>query len=139
VGAPGLDPEVLTHRLRALAPPGAAFRAARFRPAFGKHAGELCGGVEIHLTDRAALRPLELGLSLLQAVRAVDPERFAWRAEPYEFVGEVPAIDLLSGSAEAREAIDTAGPQRPARAWRSSVADFEATLPGIRLPGSALP
>jgi uncharacterized protein YbbC (DUF1343 family) len=134
VGAPGLDPEVLTHRLRALAPPGAAFRAARFRPAFGKHAGELCGGVEIHLTDRAALRPLELGLSLLQAVRAVDPERFAWRAEPYEFVGEVPAIDLLSGSAEAREAIDTARPlDAVLEAWRSSVADFEATLPGILL------
>lgn len=134
VGAPGLDAEAVTQRLRALAPPGAAFRAARFRPGFGKHAGERCGGVEIHLTDRARLRPLELGLSLLQAVRAVDPERFAWRAEPYEFVGEVPAIDLLTGSAEAREAIDTARPlDALLEAWRSSVADFEATLPGILL------
>ncbi len=113
VGAPWLDPEALTRSLRALAPPGAAFRAARFRPDFGKHAGEVCGGVEIHVTDRAALRPLALGLSLLQAVRAVDPERFAWRAEPYEFVGEVPAIDLLTGSAAAREAIDGGAPLTP--------------------------
>jgi uncharacterized protein YbbC (DUF1343 family) len=134
VGAPGLDPEALTRRLRALAPHGAAFRAARFRPAFGKHGGDLCGGVEIHLTERAVLRPLELGLELLGAVRAVDPERFAWRAEPYEFVGEVPAIDLLTGSAEARAAIDAAQPvDALLEAWRSSVVDFEATLAGILL------
>jgi len=134
VGAPGLDPEALTAELRSLAPPGAGFRAVRFRPAFGKHAGEVCGGVEIHITDRAALQPVALGLLLLQAVRAVDPERFSWRAEPYEFVGEVPAVDLLTGSAEARKAIDGGAPLGPLLAsWQASVVDFEASLGGILL------
>ncbi|PWB68545.1 MAG: DUF1343 domain-containing protein [Holophagae bacterium] len=134
VGAPGLDPEALTAELRSLAPPGAAFRAARFRPGFGKHSGAVCGGVEIHVINRAALQPVALGLLLLQAVRRVDPERFAWRAEPYEFVGGVPAIDLLTGSAAAREAIDRGAPLGALRAsWQASVAGFESTLEGILL------
>ena len=134
VGAPGLDAEALRCELRRLAPAGAGFRAARFRPAFGKHAGQLCAGIEIHVGDRVAMQPLALGLALLQAVRTVDPERFAWRAEPYEFVGEVPAIDLLTGSAEAREAIDGGRPLEPLlEEWRRSVADFEASLAGVLL------
>ena len=134
VGAPGLDPETLTAELRSLAPPGAAFRAARFRPGFGKHSGAVCGGVEIHVINRAALQPVALGLLLLQAVRRVDPERFAWRAEPYEFVGEVPAIDLLTGSPAAREAIDRGAPLGPLlTSWQASVAGFESTLGGILL------
>ena len=134
VGAPGLDGEALAAELRSLAPAGAGVRAARFRPGFGKHAGAVCGGVEIHVTDRAALQPLALGLGLLQAVRAVDPARFAWRAEPYEFVGEVPAIDLLTGSAAAREAIDGGRSLAPLFAsWQAWVSGFEATLGGILL------
>lgn len=134
VGAPGLDPEALTAELRSLAPPGAAFRAARFRPGFGKHSGAVCGGVEIHVINRAALQPVALGLLLLQAVRRVDPERFAWRAEPYEFVGAVPAIDLLTGSAAAREAIDGGARLAPLLAsWQAWVAEFEASLAGILL------
>jgi uncharacterized protein YbbC (DUF1343 family) len=134
VGAPGFDAEALAAELRSLAPPGARFRPARFRPGFGKHAGAVCGGVEIHVTDRAALQPLALGLLLLQAVRAVDPARFAWRAEPYEFVGEVPAIDLLTGSAAARRAIDGGLPLEPLLAsWQAWVVEFEATLGGILL------
>jgi hypothetical protein len=75
-----------------------------------------------------------LGLLLLQAVRRVDGERFAWRAEPYEFVGEVPAIDLLTGSAAAREAIDGGARLAPLLAsWQAWVAKFEASLAGILL------
>ena len=134
VGAPGLDPEALTVELRRLAPAGVGFRAARFRPGFGKHAGEVCGGVEIHVTDRAALQPVALGLLLLQAMRTVDPERFGWRTEPYEFVGEVPAVDLLTGSAEARETIDGGRPLEPLlESWQRWVADFEASLGGVLL------
>ena len=39
VGAPWLDSEGVVAKLRALGLPGVAFRAARFRPQFGKHAG----------------------------------------------------------------------------------------------------
>jgi len=109
VGAPWLDGERLARRLAALALPGAAFRATLFRPAFQKHAGEVCGGVEWHVTDRRALRPLTAGVLLLREARALHPREFAWRAEAYEFVAGVPAIDLLSGSGGAREVIEGRG------------------------------
>jgi len=106
VGAPWLDPERLAARLDALELPGSRFRPTWFRPEFHKHGGKVCGGVEWHVTDRAALRPLATGVTLLRTARELDPERFAWRREAYEFVAEVPAIDLLTGSPAAREMIE---------------------------------
>jgi uncharacterized protein YbbC (DUF1343 family) len=106
IGAPWLDGDALAARLNALALPGALFRATRFRPEFGKHAGAVCGGVEWHVTDRGVLRPVEGGVRLLAAAHAIGPERFVWRREAYEFVSRVPAIDLLTGSPRAREAIE---------------------------------
>jgi uncharacterized protein YbbC (DUF1343 family) len=52
------------------------------------------------------MRPLEVGVRLLATVRELHPDRFAWRADAYEFVADVPAIDLLTGSAAARLAIE---------------------------------
>ena len=42
-------------------------------------------------------------LALIALARAQDPERFAFRTEKYEFRDDVPALDLLTGGAEARE------------------------------------
>lgn len=109
VGAPWLDGEALARDLAGLRLPGVAFRPTRFRPEFGKYAGAVCGGVQWHVTDRLAMRPLETGVHLLAAVRRLHPERFAWRAGAYEFVAGMPAIDLLTGSAAARAAIEGRG------------------------------
>jgi uncharacterized protein YbbC (DUF1343 family) len=106
IGAPWLDGERLAARLAALALPGAGFSSTLFRPAFGKHAGEVCGGVGWYVTNRAVLRPVEAGVRLLAEVRAQNPGEFAWRREAYEFVSDVPAIDLLTGSDRAREVIE---------------------------------
>ena len=100
-------------------------RATRFRPEFGKHAGADCSGVEWHVVDRAALEPLRTGVVLLAEVRRMHPDRFAWRAEPYEFVSGVPAIDLLTGSAAARGAIESGADLGPLlSAWRDHCAGF---------------
>lgn len=109
IGAPWLDGEALARALGELRLPGVAFRATRFRPQFGKHAGAVCGGVQWHVTDRRSMHPLETGVRLLAAVRRLHPDRFAWRAGAYEFVADVPAIDLLTGSAAARDAIEEKG------------------------------
>ncbi len=106
VGAPWLDAEAVVARMNAAGLPGLRLRATRFRPEFGKHAGELCRGVEWHLFDRGALRPLEAGVLLLTAARSLHPEEFAWRREAYEFVADVPAIDLLTGSPGARAVVE---------------------------------
>ncbi len=134
IGAPWADAEAVTARLRSLGLPGVACRAARFRPEFGKHAGQVCAGVELHLTDRDLYEPVALGLHLLRAFHDLHPGDFSWRAEPYEFVADVPALDLLTGSPEARSCIESGEPFDGLLAgWRAWVAEFESTLEGVLL------
>jgi uncharacterized protein YbbC (DUF1343 family) len=134
VGAPWIDEEKLVAGLRARDLDGVAFRPTRFRPEFQKFAGEVCRGVELHVLDRLRLRPLALGLYLLAAIHDQHLDAFAWRSEPYEFVSDVPALDLLTGSAEARNLIEEQLPLAPLlERWQGDVEAFEATLQGVLL------
>ncbi|MGD1147194.1 MAG: DUF1343 domain-containing protein [Thermoanaerobaculaceae bacterium] len=134
IGAPWLDGETLAEHLGAAGVPGARFRATRFRPQFGKHAGSVCNGVEWHVTDRDAMRPLELGVRLLAEVRALHPEKFSWRCEAYEFVADMPTIDLLTGSAAARDVIEgRAAADGVFGRWRSYCSEFNTLRAGVLL------
>lgn len=105
-GAPGVDPPAVADYLTARALPGVAFVPTYFRPQFQKHAGQVCGGVELAVTDAARFAPYRTGVELLAAFRAAAPAAFAWRRAAYEFVADVPAIDLLTRSARCREAFE---------------------------------
>jgi uncharacterized protein YbbC (DUF1343 family) len=106
LGAPWLDAHRLAEALARERLPGVAFRPASFVPTWDKHAGVRCHGVELLVTDAARFRPFRTGLACVARARAQDPAGFAWRTEPYEFVADVPAFDLLCGSAREREAIE---------------------------------
>ncbi len=109
IGAPWLDPFETARALNGLELPGVRFRPHRFRPTFHKWAGELCGGVQLHVLDRAAFRPFLTGAALLLTVAGLAPERFGWRQGGYEFIAEIPAIDLLSGGPELRGLVEGGG------------------------------
>jgi len=132
VGAPGLDVARLAAAVHRL--PGVSARPAWFRPEYHKHAGEVCAGVELVVTDRHRLRPVELGLRILDAAHRLNPELFAWRDEAYEFVRDVPAIDLLTGDSRAREAIERGtGLDELLASWKEEVGRFEAGIADILL------
>ncbi len=105
-GAPGVDPEALAADLSRNPLPGCRFRPLYFRPKFQKHASGTCGGVQIHVTDRRRFDSYATGVAFLQSVKRVAPEAFAWRAKPYEFVADIPAIDLLAGDDRLRLALE---------------------------------
>ena len=69
IGAPFADAFALAEHMNALGLPGVIFRAAHFTPAFNKHAGKLCGGVELHIVDREAYSPFAALLYLYDALR----------------------------------------------------------------------
>jgi uncharacterized protein YbbC (DUF1343 family) len=119
-GAPWLDGERLAEALSAERLPGVAFRPAAFVPAWDKHAGKRCGGVELFVVDPARFRPVRTGVACIAAARAQSPKRFRWRTEAYEFVEGIPAIDLLCGSAREREAIEGGA------GWREIAAPWAA-------------
>jgi uncharacterized protein YbbC (DUF1343 family) len=105
VGAPWVDGVRLAEDLHALSLPGMRARSVTFQPTFHKHARQVCGGVQIHVTDPVTFRAYATYLALVALARAQNPERFAFRTEKYEFRDDVPAFDLLTGDAEARERI----------------------------------
>lgn len=125
-GAPGIDPEALAADLSRQNLAGCRFRPLYFRPKFQKHAGGTCGGVQIHITDRRQFDSYAVGVAFLQSVKRVAPDAFAWRAKPYEFVADIPAIDLLAGDDKLRLALDSgADPAELASQWAQERAAFE--------------
>ena len=124
-GAPFVDSDALAADLADL--PGLVARPLVFRPQFQKCAGQACGGVQLHVVDREAFRPYLTGVAFLRAIRRRWPEHFAWRTRAYEFVGDIPAIDLLAGSALLREGIDAGATLADlAATWADAEAAFHA-------------
>jgi uncharacterized protein YbbC (DUF1343 family) len=108
-GAPWLEPFRFAERLNAIGLPGVRFRPHYFLPQFQKHHGKVCGGVELHVTNRATFEPYRTGLWCVKVAHDVDPEKFDWRRETYEFVSDRLAIDLLAGSDRFRTIVENGG------------------------------
>ena len=124
-GAPWLDGSKLARRMNEEKLPGVRFRPVSFRPAFQKHAGKDCGGVQLHVTERAVFQPVRASLALLAAIREMSGAQFSWRTEVYEFVREPIAIDLLFGSDRERTQLESGKPWREiAQAWPAEEAAF---------------
>ncbi len=64
IGAPFVDAERLCRELEDVELCGIVLRPMDFIPQTGKHAGSVCHGVELHITDRGVYRPLELMLHM---------------------------------------------------------------------------
>ena len=66
LGAPFVDGDRLYREMTALELPGVVFRQTCFTPMFNKHAGEVCHGVELHITDREAYKPFRTMLHMFR-------------------------------------------------------------------------
>jgi len=125
VGAPWIEAERFAREMNNLALPGVYFRPAVFEPTFQKHAKTTCGGCQIHVTDRAAFRPVLTGAALLHQFRRFDPVTFAWRQPPYEYEHDKLPIDILAGSSTLREQVESGvAPKDIANSWRDDEAAF---------------
>jgi uncharacterized protein YbbC (DUF1343 family) len=105
-GAPFIDSGKLATVLRRWDLPGVTFRPCVIEPIFDKFAGERCGALQLHVTERRLFQSYRTAIAILVAVKSLWPDAFAWRTEPYEFRDDIPAIDLLTGTAKVRKAID---------------------------------
>jgi uncharacterized protein YbbC (DUF1343 family)/CubicO group peptidase (beta-lactamase class C family) len=76
VGAPYVDGDRLSRELTALALPGVAFAPVRFTPDASIHKGETCSGVRISMTDRNALRSVDVGIAIATALHRDYPNQF---------------------------------------------------------------
>ncbi|MGL4419694.1 MAG: exo-beta-N-acetylmuramidase NamZ domain-containing protein, partial [Gemmataceae bacterium] len=79
IGAPYLDGRAVASALNARELPGVRFIATSRTPTSSVHANKLCGGVDIVMTDAAAVRPVALGLHIaatLKEIPAWEPKNF---------------------------------------------------------------
>jgi len=105
VGAPFIDGEQLQDAVNALGLENVRARALSFTPTYQKYTGELCEGIQLHITDRTSFQPLQTFVQVLALI---------WKLYPNELkfleYGSLkhPMFDLLAGNAQLRNAL-TAG------------------------------
>ncbi|MHB0913237.1 MAG: exo-beta-N-acetylmuramidase NamZ family protein [Armatimonadota bacterium] len=122
VGAPWIDGCALAEVLNSRGLPGVHFRPAYFAPVTSKYAGEVCSGVQLHITDRKSLSPVSVGLHIISAVHELYGDRL-------EFIpaGETGKLffDLLAGTDAIRRGIQGKRPvEEISRPWLPALSDF---------------
>lgn len=89
IGAPWIDGVALSDALNARGIPGIRFYPVRFTPTSSKFANEDCGGVFMIVTDRAAVRPVRVGVEIASMLNKMYGAKF-----------ELESADKLLGSKE---------------------------------------
>lgn len=118
LGMPGIDGWELAANLNARGLPGVVCRPAAFVPTFSKHQGKVCGGVQLHITDRHTFDGPRLGLHILEALRATGGDDFEiWPGSLRARFDDASLVDpLVTGSAAADDVWST---------WPAGIAAFE--------------
>ena len=115
LGAPDIEARALLAAMAKLAPQwlaGCRLRECWFEPTFHKHAGKLCGGLQIHaeapVYGHDAFRPWRLVAAAFKALRQLRPDYALWRDFAYEYERDRLAIDLINGAELFRKWVDDA-------------------------------
>jgi uncharacterized protein YbbC (DUF1343 family) len=106
VGAPYIDSCELAEHLNRIQLPGVYFRPHSFQPTFQKHAGKLCHGVQLHVLDRKAFKPVITGIALIKTIHDLYPHDFLWKEPPYEYVYDRLPFDVIAGTSQLRAQIE---------------------------------
>jgi uncharacterized protein YbbC (DUF1343 family) len=124
-GAPDVDPEILADALTAWNLPGCRFRPLHFEPTFHKYAGEVCGGVQVHVTDPDTFEAITTYTAAIAAIRNLWPDGFAWKQPPYEYEIEKLPIDILAGGDAWRAGVEAGlSPWQMKTDWLEQVKAF---------------
>lgn len=108
VGAPYLSAPAFAQAVGDI--PGAWVRPARFKPTFDKHAGKICEGISLHVTDESRFRPVAAYLRVIAAARRLAPDDFKLLDRVYEFETEHRAFDVLTGTRKAGQLVEEGAP-----------------------------
>lgn len=96
IGADYIHAEELAEAFNREELPGVIATPLWFTPTASKHQGKKCGGILLYVTDRETLRPVTVGITLLDIIRRLYPGDYAV-LPPYREGGR-PMMALLSGS-----------------------------------------
>lgn len=119
-GAPWIDAERWADELNDIALPGIYFRPIYFTPTFSKYANQPCHGVQVHVTDRDRIKPIEVGLHLIATAQQLYPDHFHFLQNRGRYF-----FDLLAGTDEARLRLTSGeSPSMIVQSWEGEVESF---------------
>lgn len=75
MAAPWVNADSLAFALNALNLPGVGFRPITYKPFYSSHKGELCGGVQIYLTDYSKAHLAEIQFLVVQELMRMYPDK----------------------------------------------------------------
>jgi uncharacterized protein YbbC (DUF1343 family) len=85
---------------------GCVFRVHDFIPTFNKYAGELCHGLQIHVTDTEKYFPVGVALEIFDSIIETSaPGAMIFNPPPYEYENILMPFDILSGDAVMRTSL----------------------------------
>ena len=120
IGAPWIDSVGWAQTLNNLDLSGTHFRPIHFTPTHSKYADQPCYGVQIHVTERDELKPVDVALHLIATARCDYPDQFKFLQDSGGYF-----FDLLAGTDEVRQRLmDSESPAEIARVWETDVAAF---------------
>lgn len=94
IGAPWLDGIQLARALNGSGLAGVRFVPVRFTPASSKHAGKLCGGVNITVIDRCCFRPVRTGLEIARQLHRRYPQN--WDVQKFNgLLSDRPTLEAI--------------------------------------------
>jgi len=126
-GAPYIDADAFADALAQFDLAGVRFRACGFMPTFQKHAGQACGGVQIHVTDRSVFEPVSAGVAIVKTARDMYGDQFKWKEPPYEYEYDRNPFDVIAGTRKLREQLER-GDSLAAiiQSWEPGLREFAA-------------
>lgn len=88
---------------------GFTLRPVSFLPTFQKHAGVVCHGYQIHVTNDQEFLPWTLGQLLCREFYHHLGDAFVWKQPPYEYEERLLPIDILNGCDKLRLWVEANG------------------------------
>lgn len=125
IGAPFIRAREYAGHLNALGLPGVVFRESHFQPTFQKWSGNICAGIQVHVTDRNFFEPYLTGIMTISTALHLYPGRFEWRQPPYEYEYEKLPIEILCGGREIPDLMERGASRDEIRgSWQDDAALF---------------
>ena len=118
VGAEFIEPEKFAAALAKAQLPGVKLRPVTYRPASFKFKGKVLGGVQLHVTDMRAFRPIRTALAILVALQKLWPGTAEYRDGSADIVWGTPAV--LKAVAAGKSVAQIEG------TWTKGLEDFAA-------------
>ena len=109
-GAPFINSVRLKKNLDDRKIKGCVFRPHDFIPTFHKFKGELCYGMQIHITDTGKFEPVSAAIEIFDAIiETSEPDSLKFKMPPYEYEYNLMPFDILSGDSGIRNTLISRG------------------------------